>query len=82
MASLSCCGSWLEKLCGRARRGERPNHETRTSQDVQARAQCSTPEGLEAAVPEQDGKCRRGFADPRKGSRDSLSFSFHWVLCK
>ena len=60
-------------------RGEGPDHETRTSQDVQARAQCPTPEGLKAAVPEQDGKCRRGFADPRKGSRDSLSFSFHWI---
>ena len=49
---------------------------TRTSRDVQARVQCPTPEGLEAAVVKQAGKCRRGFADPRKGSRDSLSFLF------
>ena len=57
---------------------------TRTSRDVQARGTSSVPhtEGLEAAVAKQDGKCRRGFADPRKGSRDSLSFLFIGGLCK
>ena len=42
----------------------------------EARVQCPSPEGLEAAVAKQDGKCQRGFADQRKGSRDSLSFLF------